>query len=359
MNFKKPHTPNQDSGIRLPWPKGLWLFLFFPFLWSCRPIDATPPVEAPEMVVLDIPPGIPPMEIEPGNELTQIRVDLGRRLFYDPILSRDQTISCSSCHAQVQGFADFTSVSSGVENRQGKRNASTLVNLGWHEAFNHDGGTATLELQMQVPITEHVEMDMTFAEIIERLIKQPDYVRHFAQAYPERGLSGYALTRALGAFERTLVSFNSPYDEYTYRGKGEALNPSQVRGLELFESDRTQCSNCHGGFNFRSPGFANNGLYIQYADSGRAAITIDPGDRGKFKIPTLRNIGVTAPYMHDGSMWSLAEVVDHYATGGANHPNQSQLISGFLLTEQERIDLINFLLALTDQKFLSDPTLAP
>jgi len=337
----------------------MWLFFLTALLFGCRPVDTPAPIQPLELVVLDIPPGIPDMEIEPGNELTQLRVDLGKRLFFDPILSRDKSISCSSCHHQSQAFADFSPVSTGVEGRKGKRNASTLVNLGWHEVFNHDGGTATLELQMQVPLTEHVEMDMTFQEIITRLAMEPDYVRHFAQAYPENGLSGYGLTRAIGAYERTLVSFNSPYDDFTYRGISDALNASQKRGLELFNSDRTQCSSCHTGFNFRREGFENNGLYAEFADSGRAGITIKPEDRGKFKIPTLRNIGQTAPYMHDGSLWSLAEVVDHYASGGANHPNQSGLVSGFFLTEQERIDLINFLLALTDQKLLTNPTLTP
>lgn len=362
MLFNKPQTVNlcNDKAVAaMSWKVGLWLFLFSPFfLTSCEPASP-PPSELDVLVQLDIPPGIPEMEIEPGNELTLRRVQLGKKLFHDPYLSRDSSVSCASCHHQEKGFADFTPVSLGVAGRSGKRNAPALFNLGWHETYNRDGGTFTLETQMLVPFQDHLEMDMTLPEIGARIARDDEYPELFALAYPDHGVSSYAITRAVGAYERVLISFDSPYDRYIYWGEENALNASQKRGKELFFSDRTNCSSCHSGFDFRKQTFENNGLYAVYPDSGRTGITLDPQDRGKFKIPSLRNVEVTAPYMYDGSLWSLSEVIDHYASGGKGHPNQSPLISGFEISESEKTDLINFLMALTDHNFLSNPDLVP
>lgn len=382
MQFIKPQANNFRNGRAFGSTSkkaGLWLFLFLSQamtkfksvtlamglalslilpLTGCE-APRLHPNEVEVLVNLDLPPGIPEMKIEPGNELTVHRVELGKKLFFDPSLSRDYSVSCGSCHHQDKAFADYFSVSEGVAGRMGKRNTPALFNLGWHQFFNRDGGTVSLETQMLVPFQAHVEMDMTFSELNRRIGNDEDYKRLFELAYPEHGVSSYAITRAVGAYQRVLTSFDSPYDRYIYYGEQEALTEAQKRGKDLFFSDRTNCANCHGNFDFRSDELENNGLYKNYADSGLASITVLPEDRGRFKIPSLRNVEVTAPYMHDGSLWSLSEVIDHYASGGQGHPNQSPLIAGFEITEVEKSDLISFLMALTDQTFLSNPYLVP
>ncbi|MEM7039274.1 MAG: cytochrome c peroxidase, partial [Bacteroidota bacterium] len=305
-----------------------------------------------------IPAGFPPMDIPADNALTDARIDLGKRLFFDPVLSRDRTISCSSCHLQEKGFADVGTLSTGIDDREGQRNASALINLGWNTRFFRDGGVPTLELQVLAPISDHNEMDFTIAEVAARLKEDPTYVRDAQIAYG-RAPDPFVITRAIAAYERSLVSGNSPYDRFTFQDQSDALSASEIRGRDLFFADRTRCATCHSGFNFTHNGFENNGLYAQYADSGRTRVTLDPADRGKFKVPTLRNVGVTGPYMHDGSLSSLEAVIAHYESGGMGHPNQSENVQGFTLSAEEKEDLINFLHALTDSDFLNDPQHQP
>jgi cytochrome c peroxidase len=164
----------------------------------------------------------------------------------------------------------------------------------------------------------------------------------------------YVITRAISTFERTILSGNSPYDQYNAQGCREALSYSQYRGMELFFSSKTNCFRCHGGFNFTEYAFENNGLYTEYADIGRMRFTNDSADLAKFKVPSLRNVGYTAPYMHDGSLQSLTEVIDHYNMGGVAHPSKSPLVKPLQLKESEKHDLIAFLLALSDEQFLND-----
>ncbi len=298
------------------------------------------------------------MPAPPDDPLTKAKIELGRSLFYDPILSLDSTISCASCHHQSIAFSDFGAVSVGLEGRRGFRNAPPLFNLAWHESFNKDGGTRTLEIQMEVPLTDSVEMGQTIRRSLERLNAHPTYPNRFYQAYGVDRISSYQLTRAISAFQRTLISLNSPYDRYQYYGEDNALSASAKRGLELFYSEALQCGTCHSGFNFRKEGWENNGLFVEYPDSGRARITLDPADAGKFKVPSLRNVALTGPYMHDGSMASLSEIIDLYAAGGTGHRNQSPLIAGFEISDQEKADLMAFLESLTDESFLSNPDYA-
>ena len=246
-----------------------------------------------------------------------------------------------------------------MNNAEGFRNAPPLFNLGWHESFSKDGGTPTLEIQLEVPLTDPVEMGQTIRTSLEKLNAHPSYPDRFYRAYGSRRVTGYTLTRALAAFERSLISLNSPYDRYQFYGERDALGAEALRGLELFYSERLQCGSCHSGFNFRKEGWENNGLYPFYADSGRARITLDPADAGRFKVPSLRNVALTAPYMHDGGLGSLEEVIDHYARGGIGHRNQSPLVSGFSLSEAEKADLIAFLESLTDESFLRNPDYGP
>lgn len=298
---------------------------------------------------LEIPAGFPEPIIPENNQLTQERVDLGRALFYDPILSIDSTISCASCHHQALGFADNRVISPGVEGRLAARNAPTLTNVVYNPTFLFDGHLQTLEMQILVPIQEHAEFNHNIVEISKLLKKDKRYVELSLAAY-NRLPDPFVITRSIAAFERTLISGNSPYDKEVYQGKN-SMTKSQKRGMDLF-FNQLNCVECHSGFNFTNFKTENNGLYKVYADSGRMRTTNLESDRALFKIPTLRNIALTAPYMHDGSFATLDEVIRHYESGGKAHPNKNKLIQPFTLSNRERKDLIHFLEALTDEEFV-------
>lgn len=300
--------------------------------------------------VLSIPPGFPEPLIPEDNTLTVARVALGKRLFYDPLLSRDSSISCASCHKADLAFADTLPITPGVEGRLGFRNAPSLANLAWISQFNKDGGVAKLDLQPVVPIEDENEMDLSLLQVVDRLNASAAYRADFQLAYGDEA-SAFYLTRALGAFMRTLVSGHAPYDRYK-NGQPNALDADQVAGLALFE---IHCSACHSGFNLSDNSFQNNGLYDTYQDQGRKRVTSLPEDEGKFRVPSLRNIALTAPYMHDGSLPDLSAVLDHYTSGGSQHPNKSEHIRPFALSDQERQQLIRFLQSLTDWEFVENP----
>ncbi len=302
---------------------------------------------------LEIPKGFPPPITKSDNPLTVESVALGKKLFFDPILSIDSTIACASCHHPDRGFSDTIALSRGVEGRLGTRNAPTLMNLAYHTAFMKDGGARTLALQVMIPLMDHAEMDFKMRKAVERLRQIPEYVELTQRSYGKK-INSFTITRAIAAYERTLISGNSPFDYYYFHGEKEALTESQIRGWELFQSNKTNCSHCHSGFNFTSNGYENNGLYVEYKDEGRFLLTRDSSDMGKFKIPTLRNIALTAPYMHDGSLATLEEIISHYENGGKRHRNQNSKIGGFKLSEQERVDLIAFLEGLTDERFRAE-----
>ena len=301
---------------------------------------------------VDIPVGFPELEFPEGNELTQTRVDLGRLLFYDPILSVDSTVSCASCHNQTLAFADNQIISPGVEGRLAMRNAPTLANVGYNPTLLFDGFLKTLEMQVLVPIQEHAEFSSNIVDIAEKLKKDSHYVRMSLEAY-ERLPDPYVITRAISSFERTLISGNSKYDQQVYQKKN-VMNRSEKRGMNLFFNE-LNCAECHSGFNFTDFSVQNNGLYEVYADSGRQRATKIEADRAMFKVPTLRNIALTAPYMHDGSIATLEEVIMHYESGGKSHVNKSEKIKPFKLSKRERKDLIHFLETLTDHEFITNP----
>lgn len=299
----------------------------------------------------------PKMEIPTENQLTQARIDLGRKLFYEPLLSSDSTVSCGSCHQQEKAFSDGIPIAIGVNNVMGLRNAPTLANIGYSPYFFHDGGVETLELQSQQPIFSVEEMNFSIAGFLERIEDDAEYKRMFNEAYG-RAPDAFGISRAISAFQRTFISANSRYDQYAYQGKKQALSAQEIRGKELFFSDRTKCANCHEAPLFTNYQFENIGLYQQYADSGRARISHLSQDNGKFKVPTLRNVALTAPYMHNGSLQTLEEVVEHFNTGGVGHANQSDNIYPLNLTQTEKADLVAFLNTLTDLGFRSNPDLA-
>jgi cytochrome c peroxidase len=306
---------------------------------------------------LSVPSDFPPLPAPADNELTRERAALGKRLFFDQQLSSTREIACASCHVQSAAFADPNRFSVGVDGKIGARNAPALVNLAWSKSFFWDGGVPSLELQAVGPIQNELEMDMTLEGVAERLAGDTELTTAFFDAYG-RGPSEFTITRAIASFVRTLVSGQSPYDRF-HRGDETALTAEARRGLEIFSGERGECFHCHAGVNLAIDEFRNNGIAEDDPDRGRAVISRSELDVGRFKVPTLRNVAVTAPYMHDGSLATLAEVVEHYDQGGRGHPNTDPVIKPLGLTPEEKQDLVRFLESLTDEAFLTDPRFLP
>ena len=309
-------------------------------------------IPIPEL--MEIPKGFEAITQPSNNEFNLKRWELGKMLFYDKIMSADTTLSCASCHKQELAFSDNIAVSPGVGGKVGRRNAPSLANVAYHPYFTREGGVPTLEFQVLVPIQEHDEFDFNIVLIADRLKNDPDYVKMAQEAY-EREPDPFVITRSIACFERSLISGNSPFDRFQQYDEDEQFSPSAARGMDLFYSAKTNCSACHSGFNFTNYAFENNGLYIDYADEGRFRFTQDENDRSVFKVPSLRNVSLTAPYMHDGSIGSLEEIIQHYTTGGKPHKNRSNIIRPFDLTAEEKQDLRAFLESLTDEVFISNP----
>lgn len=334
-----------------------WLLLTL-LLSACRKETPLPVPEETDEYILQVPAGFPAPDIPADNQLTKSRITLGRRLFYDPVLSADSTRSCGSCHLAALAFSDSTAVSFGIENRPGTRNSPGLANVAYQKRLLREGGVPSLEMQVLVPVQEHNEFDFNLLLVAERLKQMPEYVDLARKAY-DREPDPFVITRSIAAFERTMLSGDSPYDRYTFQGKTNALSNAQKRGLELFKSERLNCSKCHEGFLFTNQDYMNNGLYEIYPDSGRMRLSGLESDRALFKVPSLRNIALSAPYMHDGSIPSLDAVIDHYQSGGKQHPNKSAILKPFSLSIEERGDLLAFLKCLTDQTFINNLDFKP
>lgn len=306
-----------------------------------------------DLSLMEVPPMFPSIDHPEGNEYTNERWSLGKKLFFDPILSKDGKVSCASCHEPSLAFSDKEDVSLGSDGIPGTRNAPTLANVAYHPYFTREGGVPTLEMQILVPIQEHDEFNNNIVIIADSLSKIEAYVSMALEAYDQEP-NPFVITRALAQFERSLISGQSSYDlQYNY-GYSGSMSVSAKRGKLLFESERTACSSCHSGFNFTNYSFQNNGLYEEYADPGRSRFTQKEEDVALFKVPTLRNIEVTAPYMHDGSIQTLEEVIEHYDSGGAGHKNKSESIKPINLSNSEKEDLLAFLKSLTDEKFINN-----
>lgn len=326
-----------------------------------------------------LPDWMPPPPVPADNPMSQAKVELGRHLFYDARLSRDGTVACASCHVQARAFTDGRQTAIGINGTVGGKNAPGLANVGYFPALTwanpHMG---SLEFQALVPLFGETPDEMggvsQEAAILARLAADPYYAEAFPAAFPDRPAPDlFTVTRALAAFERSLISVSSPFDRMTYGGQADALSPAALRGQELFFDHRFECYHCHSGILFtdnlqtaRMPqgevGFHNTGLYADYpaAVPGLIEITARPEDAGRFRTPSLRNVAVTAPYMHDGSIPDLQGVLAHYANGGRapGHPMKDGMIQGFTATPAEIADLIAFLESLTDEQFLTDPRLA-
>ncbi len=317
---------------------------------ACRKDPGVPIAEMDSPFPLLLPAGSPFPETPSDNPLTTASVQLGKALFFDKRLSRDGTVSCASCHLPDHAFSDITAVSTGIEGRMGERNSPTLANVAYHQNYFRDGGVPTLEQQAIAPIHDDNEMDHDIHAVAAELREEEPFAKLSMLAYG-KPMDGWVVTRALASYQRTLISGWSRWDRWM-QGDAQALTPAEVRGWQLFNSNSLGCTNCHDGFDLKDHDFHNIGLYSEYADPGRARITLDPADEGKFKTPTLRNITLTAPYMHDGSMATLEEVMDHYAMGGHPHPNLSHLMRDFTLNAKDKADVIAFLNALTDDRSL-------
>lgn len=349
----------------------------------------------PPAWVWDLPPGFPVPFVPDDNPMSHAKVELGRHLFYDTRLSGNETQACASCHDQARAFTDGAAVSLGSTGDATPRNSMSLFNVGYFSTFTWGNPLLlSLESQAQVPLLGMRPIELGAAgrevEVLDRLRDEPRYAALFPRAFPDETADPFSIanvTRALAAFQRSMVAGGSPFDRRVYRGEMDAMTPAAVRGLTLFNSERLECFHCHNGFLLSDAArwegsaptarFHNTGLYNVGGDGSYPApntgvheISGEPADMGRFRAPSLRNVAVTAPYMHDGSIATLSEVLDHYAAGGRTiasgphagvgsaSPYRSELVPGFVLTEEERADVIAFLEALTDEGALNDPRFA-
>lgn len=293
---------------------------------------------------------LPKIQYPENNPRSEASVDFGGALFFESLLSRDSSLSCQSCHLITEAFADHLNVGVGVDERMVTRNTPTLHNVGLHPILMKDGKFETLEEQVLGPINDHREFDISPEIAVARIGSMPLYQEMSQKAYGEP-VSIETIQMALANFQREIVAQNSPFDDFM-RGDSSAISISAKNGWQLFQSAELGCQTCHTGFDFSDYSFQNNGYFEAYSDSGRAAITYKDEDMAKFKVPTLRNVAITYPYMHNGSVDSLTQIIRRYASGGFAHPNKHEAIDGFEITKSELADLESFLESLTEKRYL-------
>jgi len=305
--------------------------LFFTLLLSaCSP---------EQEVFSDLSGGSIAMDIPADNPVNPEAAALGESLFFDPILSLDSTILCASCHKPALAFADDRAVSPGVDGALSTRNSPSLLNVGYRPYFMREGGVPTLEMQVLVPLQDENEMHHNVVDAVRR-INQTGYKNRFVEVYGDTA-TAYLLVRALANYERTLVDFNRPIDRFI--SGATSLSPKAYKGGELFYG-KAGCVTCHGTVLFSDFSFANNGTPIQHLDDlGRELLTNDPDDRYLFMVPSLKHVLKTAPYMHDGSIGSLTEVVAQYNEGGSGHEYTDGRIEPLGLSATEQEQLVAFL----------------
>ena len=316
---------------------------------SCIYFSSTP-------YIIETPYGFPNMNIPSDNPMTVEGVFLGEKLFKDPILSANNTLACIDCHQQNFSFSEPNQFSTGINNIQGTRNASALINIGWNTSFNWDGSSLTLEKQAFEPVTNPIEMHNSWSNVEIVLNLDSDYPGLFKEAFNINYIDSSHIVKAIAQYERTLISANSKLDRYL--NNEEQLTVSELNGYAIFNTEKGDCFHCHSSQLFMDNLFHNNGLDLEpFLDLGRAKVTSNALDNGKFKTPTLRNIEMTAPYMHDGRFATLEEVVEHYDSGGKYSttidPLMKKLGIGLQLTNQEKIDLVAYLKTLTDHEFIT------
>ena len=292
------------------------------------------------------------------NPLTVEGIRLGKALFYDPQLSRDGTISCGFCHQQFAGFGHSDHpLSHGIEGKFGTRNVPGVQNLAWSRAFFWDGGVTNLDELPISPIKNPVEMDLPFSEALNRVQTSPQYPAMFKAAFGSDTVTTARFLKVISQFLLTLVSADSRYDKYVRKENGGELNPDELAGLTLFQQ---KCATCHATDLFTDRSYRNNGLAVgSINDQGRYVITLNETDRLKFKVPSLRNIEKTFPYMHDGRFSTLEQVLNHYTNGVKDSPTLDPILKangqpGILLTDTEKKQVIAFLRTLTDDTFINN-----
>jgi len=321
----------------------------------------------PTPLTLDIPPlfaqKILPPTIPFNNPQTVEGVALGKKLFFDTLLSADNTQSCASCHAPVNAFTDVSQFSDGIDGVFGNRNSMPIFNVAWNydEKFFWDGRAFSVENQALQPVENPIEMHNTWEQVVVDLQGDSEYPTLFRKAFGTTTISSELVTKAIAQFERTLISGNSKFDRYLL---GTAtLSSQELNGFNVFmDETKGDCFHCHGSDNnplWTDNKFHNNGLDAVFADMGLGEVTGDPADNGKFKSPSLRNLAFTAPYMHDGRFNTLDEVINHYSEGLQNSPTIDPLMKkvdegGVHITTQEKADLKAFLLTLSDYEFINN-----
>jgi cytochrome c peroxidase len=332
------------------------VLLVFVGLVACQSTDIAPPFG------FEKPANFPdPIYDFAQNPVTQEGFELGRMLFYDGLLSRDGTVSCGSCHQQSSGFTQHGhDLSHGIDDQLTLRNALPIQNLAWEPLQAWDGGVFNLDLFAIVPIEAHNEMDSSLPEVLDKLRRHPRYPEMFRKAFGSPEITTARFLKALSQFQLMAISANSRYDRYI-RNEGVQLTSLELQGLEIF---RQKCSSCHPEPLFTDGSFRHNGLAIgNPADKGRGDVTARAEDDYKFRVPSLRNVEVTRPYMHDGRLRNLQFVLEHYDHGVVDHPHLDPLLKqhgrlGIPLSAEEQRKIIAFLHTLTDEEFLSNPKLS-
>lgn len=348
------------------WFKKISFFLLALVSFSCsdEPLEGynvTPnPLNIPELFSNTIIPPVIPL----NNPQTIQGVALGKKLFFDPILSSDNMVSCATCHAPSLAFTDARINSIGVNGAIGQRNSMPLFNLAWNydERFAWDGKELSLERQVFEPVRNPEEMNSNWAQLVNELQNHPEYPQLFNEAFGTANIDSVLVAQAIAQFERTLISAGSKFDRYSLGL--EELTEQELSGLDVFLSEeKGDCFHCHGNPNnplWTNNSFHNNALDANFTDLGLGAVTGDPSDNGKFKTPSLRNLSFTAPYMHDGRFQTIDQVIEFYSTGLQNSPTVDPLMKkvdegGVNLTTQQKEDLKAFLLTLNDESFVNNP----
>lgn len=343
----------------MKWQKAVFFIHLAIALVGCNKGEIDP---EPQEYTLPVPDHFPEPVFDTQNPMTRDGIDLGRMLFYDVRLSANNKVSCASCHAQSLAFSDGVALSkAGVAGTALKRHSPALINTAWaNNGLFWDGGSTNLESQVFGPLTAHDEMAQNLFELMDELNAVPEYVTRFRAAF-DGEISSQNIAKAMAQFQRTLISADSRYDKFKLNKSGGTMSPVELKGLELVKQ---KCQGCHSGALFTANDYHNNGIDADFSNTdhegvflGRYRISYDLGDLGKFRTPTLRNVALTAPYMHDGRLGSLEEVVEHYSSGIKNSGTLDPRLpaGGLKLNSEEKAAIVSFLKTLTDQTFIVDP----
>ncbi|MDG1148207.1 MAG: cytochrome c peroxidase [Crocinitomicaceae bacterium] len=347
----------------------LFIFGFIVLALSCEKDKVS---HVPTPYVLEIPSHFPVMQIPENNPMTVEGVALGRKLFYEKQLSGDNTMSCAACHSPANAFSDQNQFSEGIDGVLGTRNSMALINVGWNQFFFWDGRAKTLEEQILLPVENPVEMHDNWASVMATLKNDVTYKNLFFEAFQTTDIDSTHAAKAIAQFIRTMISGSSKYD-VMYKTENNlpltafeqtvyaTVTPEETAGYDLFKSlNGADCFHCHNGPLMQVQKFSNNGLDATFTDNGRGAVTGNPNDMGKFKVPTLRNVEYSGPYMHDGRFGTLDEVIEQYSSGIQMSSTIDPLIEfanqgGVQLDAFEKDLIKKFLLTLTDEAFINNP----